>query len=318
MTENYNNKKQIPIFFACDNNYAPILAVALTSLIENATADNLYLVNILCGSDNEKLKELTKMSTNKVLINIYDVSDKISEISDILDNVRDYYTQTIFYRIFIASCFPQYDKAIYLDSDIVVLNDLEKFYDIDLGNNIFGAIVDDIVSHNEDFKVYTKEAVGVDADHYFNSGVLLMNLKAFRYNQIEEKFINTLVTYDFDVVASDQDYLNYLCKGKIKYLDKSWDLMPVEEEYHGKINLIHYNMFLKPWHYDIKYDNYFWQYAKKTKYYQMLKECKENYDESKKKEDYEGVSRMVKLAYDIINSKYNFACTLMKKENKDE
>ena len=94
--------------------------------------------------------------------------------------------------------------------------------------------------------------------------------------------------------------------------------MPVEEEYNGEINLIHYNMFLKPWHYDIKYDNYFWQYAKKTKYYQMLKECKENYDESKKKEDYEGVSRMVKLAYDIINSKYNFACTLMKKENKDE
>ena len=44
-----------------------------------------------------------------------------------------------------------------------------------------------------------------------------------------------------EVIAPDQDYLNVLCKDKIKYLDKSWDLMPVGDDYVGEVNLIHYN-----------------------------------------------------------------------------
>lgn len=299
-------RKTIPIFFSCDDNYIPFLAVTIKSIIDNANSFDIYNLYVLNTGLSETSKEILKKNeTENISVQFVDLTDKIKEISKKLDEVRDYYTQTIFYRIFIASLFPNMHKAIYLDCDIVVLSDILDFYNIELGNNILGAVVDDVVANNDDFKIYTKETVGVEASRYFNSGVLLMNLDQYRENKIEELFVDTIKEYHFPSIAPDQDYLNFFCYNKIKYIDKSWNRMPVDDDYEGELNLIHYNMFMKPWRYDIKYEEYFWEYAKKTPYYDMLKEMKETYTDENKKSDLEGVSRMVKQAYNIINSKYN-------------
>lgn len=303
---NQLKKEVIPIFFSCDDNYIPFLAVTIRSIIDNANPNNEYNFYVLnSGFAQEGMDEIKKLEQENVTVTFVNVSEKIKDISKKLDEVRDYYTQTIFYRIFIASLFPHLHKAIYLDCDIVVLSDISEFYHIDLENKILGVVVDDVVANNEDFKIYVKEAVGVEATKYFNSGVLLMNLDAYRENKIEELFIKVIKEFHFASVAPDQDYLNFFCYGKVKYLDKSWNRMPIEDGYEGELNLIHYNMFMKPWHYEIKYQEFFWEYAQKTAYYNQLLEMKATYSDENKQSDLEGVARMVKQAYDIINSKHN-------------
>ena len=66
------------------------------------------------------------------------------------------------------------------------------------------------------------------AEDYFNSGMLVMNVKAFKDAKIEERFIHLLNTYCFSTVAPDQDYLNALCKNRVLHLPSSWNKMMME------------------------------------------------------------------------------------------
>ena len=63
--------------------------------------------------------------------------------------------------------------------------------------------------------------------------------------------------------------------------------MPVMGKTEGKINLIHYNLGAKPWYFDnVVYQEYFWEYAKKTEFYNEIKELGTKYtDEDKEKDD---------------------------------
>jgi len=305
--------RHIPVFFSCDDNYVPFLGVTLNSIKKNKNDVDFYDIYVLTnGISPDKQKELSAFEDFNLKIEYVDVNDQIKDHAKELDDVRDYYTQAIFYRLFIAKLFPRLTKAIYLDCDIVVLSDLAKFYDIDLSDKVLGVIVDDVVNGNAFFQKYCMEAVGSYKDKYFNSGVLLMNLDAYRKEGILERFLYLLKTYNFKSVAPDQDYLNHMCRDLVKYIDKSWDRMPVDDDYDGEINIIHYNMFMKPWKYDIKYDEYFWKYAKDTIYYDYLLNFKANYGDDLKASDYKGVERMEKMCADIMASDNTFVKRLDK------
>ena len=98
---NQNRKEIIPIFFSCDDNYVPFLAVTIRSIIDNANPNNQYDFYVLnAGFAQKGIDELKKLEQENVTITFVNVSEKIKDISKKLDEVRDYYTQTIFYRIF--------------------------------------------------------------------------------------------------------------------------------------------------------------------------------------------------------------------------
>ena len=223
--------------------------------------------------------------------------------------LRDYYTESIFYRIFIASLYPEYKKAIYLDGDIVVVDDISKMYNIDLEGNIFGVITDDVINTTPQFVVYAKDGVGVE--NYFNSGVLLMDLDEYRKARVQERFVYLLVKYNFETAAPDQDYLNVLCKDRVKFLDKGWDRMPIGD-FDGELHIIHYNNFKKPWYYDdVMYGDIFWDYAKRTSYYNEIKKIRENFTEQEAAKRLEGVGKLVEQTIRIINDPKNF-CRVLK------
>lgn len=230
--------------------------------------------------------------------------------------LRDYYSNSIYYRIFIPSLFHDYDKALYLDADIVVIDDISKLYFEELGDNLLGAITDDVVNGNDSFKKYSETVLGIKPTQYFNSGILVMNLKELRKFEIESKFVHLIGTYNFDTIAPDQDYLNYLCRGKVKYIHKGWDKMPMEDNDFSDddLHLIHYNMFRKPWHYsEVPYEDFFWNYAKKSSYYDDLLEMKATYsDEQKRKDDLARID-LVKRSERIMDSKATFANVLDEK-----
>lgn len=305
------SKIEIPIFFSTDDNYIPFLTVALHSIIENASKEYNYRVIVLNSGITEKnISEIRKLENSNFKIEFADVNKKINHImSELTNGLRDYYSNSIYYRIFIPSLFPKLKKALYLDADIVVIDDISKLYFEDLDDNLLGAITDDVVNGNESFKKYSDLVLGVKPEKYFNSGILVMNLDKFRDENIETKFVHLLSTYNFDTIAPDQDYLNYLCKGKVKYIHKGWDKMPMKDDNFSDedLHLIHYNMFQKPWHYsDVLYEDYFWQYAKKSQFYDDLEEMKRLYsDEQKMLDDAAGID-LVKRSERIMNSKATF------------
>lgn len=294
-----NNLEVIPIFFAVDDGYVPFLAVALESLIQNSSKHYYYAIKILYTNiEEENKKKIMHYEKENVKIEFVDLNYYIEKVKDKL-YTRDYYTKTTYFRLFIPNLYPQYDKAIYLDSDIVVLGDIAELYREEIGNNLVAAAPDDVIQNIDVFREYAEKVVGVsDYRHYFNAGVLLMNLDELRKFDFQEKFMYVLGTIKFSV-AQDQDYLNRLCKGRTKIISIAWDRMPmptdqVKEE---DLRIIHYNLAYKPWHFnDILYQDYFWQYAKKTEYHEQILTMKQNYTEEERFADHEQFQKLKNLA----------------------
>lgn len=296
-------EKEIPIFFATDDGYIPFLAVSLQSLIDNSSRENKYVIRILYTSiSEENQKKIKKYERENVSIEFVDFNKHVEKIKDKLFT-RDYYSKTTYYRLFIPTLYPQYDKALYLDSDIIILSDIADLYNTDLGENLVGAAPDDVIQTIEVFRNYAEKVVGV-ADHrnYFNAGILLMNLDELRKFNFQEKLIYLLGQIKFSV-AQDQDYLNRICKGRTRIIDKAWNRMPIavvqgEEAAKGEnLKLIHYNLAFKPWHFeDIPYQEHFWNYANKTEFKDIILGIKANYTEEDKRKGEESDKNLRKLA----------------------
>ena len=294
-----NNLEVIPIFFAVDDVYSPFLAVTLQSLTENASKNYYYSIKILyTNMQEENKKKLAKYESENVKIEFVDLNYYIQKIQDKL-YTRDYYTNTTYFRLFIPSLYPQYDKAIYLDGDIVVLGDISELYNINMGDNLIAAAPDDVIQNTKVFQEYAEKVVGVaDYRNYFNAGVLLMNLDELRKFDFLDKFLYLLETVKFSV-AQDQDYLNRLCKGRTKIISVAWDRMPMPTDkiLDDEIKLIHYNLAYKPWHFDnVLYKEHFWKYAEKTEYIDEIRKIKKAYTESDRYQDMEQYKKLQALA----------------------
>ena len=260
---------EIPIFFSTDENYIPYLDVAISSLIANASTDYSYRIIVLnTGLKGESIAKVKLNERPGFVIDFIDISKQIENIKSYFKNVYHFSIVT-YYRLFIASLFPQYDKIVYLDCDLIVLGNISKLYNTPIGENILGAVPDQYVCNTEEFRTYAEKAIGVDPNTYFNAGVLIISLEQFRKNDIENKFINLISEYDFDLLDPDQAYLNYLCFGKTHHLLNGWNKAPTGTPCEGEKNIVHYNLYKKPWQYDDVIDGeYFWQYASSSPFYQ--------------------------------------------------
>lgn len=306
-----NRPNEIPVFFASDDNYIPCLAVAIHSLEKNASKKNNYRLIILHSGMSEKgQQEIKEFEQENIKIEFKDISNIENDLKDDLAlRLRDYYSSTIYYRIFIGTLFPEYHKAVYIDSDVILLDDIANLYNTDLEGNIIGAIPDGVVHDSKKLQDYVEVNDGVENKKYFNSGVLVIDLDKFREARVDERFVRILTKYNCDTIAPDQDYLNILCKDKVKYLPLSWDKMPDYCEHLDEkdLHLIHYNMFRKPWHYrDVEYSDIFWKYAKETKYYDELKKELESYTDEQRQKDAKGGENMVVMAENIMKSNQKF------------
>lgn len=289
----YKKQELIPIFFTIDDGYAPYLHVALISLIKNASKDRRYKIIVVYQELNEENRNnLAKLVEDypNFEMEFKFMKQSLDMITDRIENRlrSDYFTMTIYFRIFIPDMYPEYDKAIYIDSDIIVPGDISKLYDTDMHDNLIGVVTDGSVNDVPELQRYMTESLGLKLGDYFNSGMLLMNMKELRNVHLAEHFLYLLNKYHFDCVAPDQDYLNSMCYGKIEYLDSCWDAMPNRNKPEiENPKIIHYNLFDKPWCYDdIQYQDYFWEYAKQSVYYDKIKAYKAAYTDKQKEDDH--------------------------------
>lgn len=289
----------IPIFYSISDDFTKYAAVSLHSLVKHANPATDYTVYFL----NQDLstahqKDLTALGSSNVHVNFFHIDDDlVKPIQNRKENFlrADFFTMSIFYRLFIPDLFPEYDKAIYIDSDTIVNDDIAKLYETDLGNNLFGACTDSSIQYVAKMVKYIKDVLALDPKKYINSGMLVMNAKAFREEHFIDHFMGLLEKYHFDCIAPDQDYLNEIGEGRILHLDPRWDAMPNENTKPlASPGLIHYNLFFKPWHFaDVQYAAYFWDSAKETPFYDELKKELNNYTDAERSADREKLDHML-------------------------
>jgi len=267
---------RIPIALATDENYAMPTAVAMTSILENAAKNTFYDFYILVPADFST-RTAQKMALIKVAyphcnIHFIDMKDSFSDTLMRLSHI----TKPTCYRLLLGEILLQYEKCIYLDSDIIVCTDLAELFSTDLEGYYLGGIKD--IDFNDPFQNHDEryKETGLSAESsYINTGVLLMNLKKIRQDGMIETFLREIKK---GYLFSDQDVLNITCLNKIRHLPVKYNLMsylflfPDRKPYliyqegefdEAKNNpmIIHYAAHLKPWlYYGLIFDAAWYKY----------------------------------------------------------
>ena len=272
-------KGTIPVFLAPNNAYAPHAGITITSMMENASKDYFYEIHVLhTDLNNENIKLFHSMKYENASVTCYCITRFIEKELKLM-YTNFHFSKEMFYRILIPDVFKQYDKAIYLDSDIAVLGDISEFYNIDLEGNILGGIND--VMHSRSKNYVTKE-IQLDPYRYINSGVLLIDCKLYREENIKQKIFDELKVRD-SLRYPDQDLINIVCNGRIKFLPRKWNyiwhyhivktdhylnLDPDEMKQYladaDDIRILHFTSGVKPWNNTmIPLSKHYWEYVPK-------------------------------------------------------
>lgn len=210
------------ILVSCDENYINPLKTMLYSLFESNDRNmDIYLIHK--DISDKKLEEvenfIKKVSRKKASFNPIKVSNIFSKAKTTF-----YYTEEMYYRLLAYKYLPKdLDKILYLDPDILVLNSCKKLYEIDLSDNFFAAATHTIPTVQSANVARLSISSGYrDIDNYFNSGILMINLKLARESEIYEKEVLEYVenTKSLGLIMPDQDLLNVVFRNEIIKIDE--------------------------------------------------------------------------------------------------
>ena len=316
-------KTRIPIFFSVNDAYSPFLATAIRSIKDNASRDYAYHIHIL--TDDISLtnrSRLSSLSDEDFRIEFFPLSEMMRQQVSLLKLERHCFgafaSLTIYFRLFIPALFPQYDKAIYLDADLVVPGDISRLYREPLGNKLIGAVADYSIQQIAPFMRYIDEYVGVDHHNYVNSGVLLLNCKRLREVNLAGRFLDWVQRYGLETVAPDQDYLNTLCWQGIHYLDPDWNAMPSEcLRFMDNPQIIHFNLASKPWlNESVPYDSVFWKYAATSGYEAEIRARQKAFlQDAEAVKNYKGaIRKLVRMAARLTKAPVSFRSLIQERQ----
>lgn len=286
------------VCFSSDDYYAPYLAVAIKSLIENSSADNFYEAYIIDENISEENKiKIKHMERDNFYISFIKINSYLKNIDKNAFFLHQHFTISTYYRFFIPDIFKNFKKILYLDVDIIVLEDIAKLYnnktdkmilashDTEMIRSVFLEKIGDYT-----WKNYLENKLKIrDPYDYFQAGVLLFDIEKLIEFNFKEKCIEKLIELK-DPIYVDQCVLNSLCHGNIDFIDLSWNVewhvaifnknlenkLPINsyKEYIKAYNnpkLIHYAGYIKPWtNPNYPKANLWWKYARMTQFYEDI------------------------------------------------
>ena len=296
------NKDSICICFASNDYYSVFLGVTLKSLIENSNKNNYYEIYIFETEILERNKEkLLSMTTDNINIKFINVKKYIRNFNKIKFFVHRHFSIESYYRFFIPRIFKNFNKILYLDIDIIILDDIANLYNANTNNKMLSAVLDIVIINS----IYNKEFAKKDMEfseylsdilklkniyNYFQAGVLLFDIKKCIDFNLEEKCLEKLNEIK-EPVNIDQCVLNSVCQENINFLDLSWNvewildiyyndnlknILPVKiyNEYikaYNNLKIIHYCDIIKPWNSPYYQNaNIWWKYARMTDFYEEI------------------------------------------------
>lgn len=300
------SERNIAIVLTSDDDYIKYTGVALTSIVENSSVKYNYDIYILTS----KITENDILNLNDIIKNRLNFSIKIVNFPDyakdinlslIQNNTR--FSGGTFYRLWIPKIFKNFNKILYLDSDLVACEDVAKLYNTDLEDNIVGATYDielirNLYKSNPNSEKHLNNIKNTllmsDPYKYIQAGVLLFNVREMIKEHFFENSINFLNIHP-NLPNMDQDIVNAICQNKIKYIEAAWNVewhcvffnenlqktLPAKyyEMYMSarqNPKIIHYSSVWKPWKDPARpLSYYFWKYARISPFYEEI--LKENF-----------------------------------------
>ena len=200
----FSKIEEIPVVTAADENYAPYLSVMISTLLDRTSRKTpirfIIIDDDLSVQSKEKLIQTAHKHSDSAVIQFVKVDEEIYE--DFL--VSDHITTTAYFRISMPKILAKknYRKILYIDSDTLILDDIQKLYQQDLAGKTIGAIIDP-------GQTEALERLGVESDdYYFNSGVMVIDVERWNQQQITEKTIDYLKNNGDKIIYHDQDALN--------------------------------------------------------------------------------------------------------------
>ncbi|MBD2860884.1 glycosyltransferase family 8 protein [Paenibacillus oceani] len=230
----------IHIVAAANDLYVRHMAVMLTSLLANKTSGNPVQIHVIDGgSISAENKEKLVKSVGKFHQEIRFIPFN----NELLQGVKitERFGREAYYRVFIPSLLPEsVHKAIYLDSDLIVLKDIVKLWGISLDQHYIAAVEDSVGSNRG-------RVLRIPADHYFNSGVLVLDLNKWRTYQVTNRVMGYVKRYPRRIQIADQDGLNAVLHDRWKRLNPEWNCFASLYSPLRPPAIIHYITTNKPW-----------------------------------------------------------------------
>jgi lipopolysaccharide biosynthesis glycosyltransferase len=213
-------KKRI-LFTAADANYFTQSAVLVHSLSATQLEDTELIV-FGNGWSRDQISKLKKIAYNNVLVEVVPVDS--NEFSDIKLS-HGFPLATAYNLIAPKYLLKEYDHAIYMDADIVILDDLGEVWDQTL-TTVLSAVLDAHVGFVGFPSMWRPwRELGVDPKSpYLNTGLMNINLELWRQEKITEKCLDLLASYELPCV--DQDALNLVLNGSFDHLHPRYNMMP--------------------------------------------------------------------------------------------
>ncbi len=218
----------VVVIFACSENFVPYLSVATQSIVENACASRRYDIIVLTRdiSPASMITLTRQVKSDNVGIGFLDVDAALGDIE--LPHHGHFRPET-YYRLLAPQLLPNVDKAIYLDSDLIVEKDIAELFDVDVTGYPLAATRDaDTIGQIEGYDAtvgpYLKNELGMRNPHdYFQAGVLLMNLAELRRTVSPEEFLALSTQRMWRWL--DQDVLNRVVNGNYVRVHMRWNYL---------------------------------------------------------------------------------------------
>lgn len=195
MPEGYFN-----IVFCADHTYLPHTAVAIRSLVDNASdAKRLHLWLLTIGVETESHCRVMEMAT-KLGVRIDFRCVSLADEATL--HVDRHISRETYCRLLLPDIIDEsISSCLYLDSDLIVLDDILLLEDLELGNNAFAAA--------DDYYIVRNSVLSMShAIRYFNAGVVLLNLDLWRQNKFSNRVINYIKANPEKLLYWDQDAMN--------------------------------------------------------------------------------------------------------------
>lgn len=209
----------IPVCSITDENMPFAMSTMMVSALENAAEATFYKFHCFISGkvseeDRKKLLSITDAYKN-CSIELIDMGNLYLDLA----GTHSYVTNVSLYKISIIKKLTGYEKILYLDGDIIVRQDLCGFYNYDLKDNYVGAVLS--VNKCLDSLQIAVHINIPDMKTYFNAGVMLMNLKKMREDNLAKRLELHIGNFSGSV---DQSIFNHVCYGKIVSLPPKYNV----------------------------------------------------------------------------------------------
>lgn len=274
---------KINIVFASDNNYAQHTAVAMASVLVNTKVPQKIQFYLIDDEIQQENKEKITKTVQNLGGNIEFIKIKNSKLEDCY--VSGELSRASYFRLDIANILGEsIEKIIYLDCDLLVYDDIEKMWQLDMGGKPVAATCDLGIMASARVRKQKNKFIGLPFDApYFNAGVLIMDLKKWRDGNYAEAIIALATQNKYP--NHDQDALNKFFMNNWQEIPLRWDVIPPvfnlflkilnkpdlrKKAIEAKLNpaIFHYAGGYKPWEYEIHdgFNDKYYEYLKLTEY----------------------------------------------------